>query len=234
MEIRLVDVCAECRVHWSADHESPGCTMPTHRHQRMELHRHQDVVSLPDGASITAVSYDAAAPYTRGRPPDYGLYLDHHWQPPWRHDHLDWPDFGVPENAGPLIEALDSVLARARNGELVEVGCLGGHGRTGTALACLAILSGQSAETAVTWVRTNTVTRPWKLKNSRGSSPSSIGRSLPSPPAHTPRLRWVRQWLLRPEVPIPQSPTALLHEARSGTCRRPSGCPAPRMSPGCP
>ena len=37
----------------------------------------------------------------------------------------------------------------------MEVGCLGGHGRTGTALACLAILTGHPAADAVAWVRAN-------------------------------------------------------------------------------
>ncbi len=38
---------------------------------------------------------------------------------------------------------------------MVEVGCLGGHGRTGTALACLAVLTGTPANEAVAWVRAN-------------------------------------------------------------------------------
>lgn len=38
-------------------------------------------------------------------------------------------------------------------GQHVEVGCLGGHGRTGTALACLAVLAGHPAGDAVAWVR---------------------------------------------------------------------------------
>ena len=36
---------------------------------------------------------------------------------------------------------------------MVEIGCLGGHGRTGTALACLAVLAGTPAAEAVAWVR---------------------------------------------------------------------------------
>jgi protein-tyrosine phosphatase len=47
------------------------------------------------------------------------------------------------------------VRNRARTGQHVEVGCVGGHGRTGTALACLAALSGKPAQEAVAWVRTN-------------------------------------------------------------------------------
>ena len=47
------------------------------------------------------------------------------------------------------------LLDRARSGESVELGCLGGHGRTGTALAYLAVLSGLPAGDAVAWVRAN-------------------------------------------------------------------------------
>ena len=40
-----------------------------------------------------------------------------------------------------------------RHLDRVELGCLGGHGRTGTALACLAVLSGVPAPDATAWVR---------------------------------------------------------------------------------
>ena len=50
------------------------------------------------------------------------------------------------------MRALRSVHARARVGNHVEIGYIGGHGRTGTALACLAILGGHSDD-AVLWVR---------------------------------------------------------------------------------
>jgi protein-tyrosine phosphatase len=42
-----------------------------------------------------------------------------------------------------------------RTGEQVEVGCVGDHGRTVTALAILAILAGHPAADAVAWVRAN-------------------------------------------------------------------------------
>ena len=119
------------------------------------MHRHRTAVVLPDGTAVMAVSFDATDPYTRDQPPDYGLYLDRRWQPPWPHDHLDWPDFGVPDDAAQVVAVLGSLLDRAHAGERVEVGCVGGHGRTGTALACLAILSGQSPDQAVDWVRAN-------------------------------------------------------------------------------
>jgi len=75
--------------------------------------------------------------------------------PPWDHNHLDWPDFGVPADPGLVLTALSSLIDRARTGERVEVGCIGGHGRTGTALAILAILTGHPAADAVAWVRAN-------------------------------------------------------------------------------
>lgn len=108
---------------------------------------------LPDSTELTAVSFGSVDPYARDVPPDFGLYLDERWRPLWPHELLDWPDFGVPAHPAPVVEALESLLDRAREGQRVEIGCYGGHGRTGTALACLAILCGQSPDDAVSWVR---------------------------------------------------------------------------------
>jgi hypothetical protein len=118
-----------------------------------EHHRHRDVIVLADGTSVTAVSYLGGDPYERDVPPDFGLYLDARWAPAWPHEHTPWPDFGVPDDAGALRTALARVLDRARAGEAVELGCVGGHGRTGTALACLAVLTGTPPGEAVDWVR---------------------------------------------------------------------------------
>src|SRR3954454_21344185 len=123
--------------------------------RQYERHRHRSRGALLDGSTVTAVSFDVHDPYGRDRPPEYGLYLDPRWRPPWRHDVLNWPDFGVPHDAVDLVSALQSLLAKARSGQEVEVGCLGGHGRTGTALACLAVLAGHPPEEAVGWVRSN-------------------------------------------------------------------------------
>jgi len=154
-QTRPVVACAQCKVHWYAEYERAKCTDADHDHQRFDVHQHRSVVVLPDGTEITAVSFDARDPYAREVPPDYGLYLDKRWQPPWTHDHLDWPDFGVPEDAAHVAAALRSLLDRARAQDRVEVGCLGGHGRTGTALGCLAILCGHPPAEAVSWVRAN-------------------------------------------------------------------------------
>jgi len=151
-ETRVVVVCPQCKLHWDRDREAPKCQDATHVHQSLQVHRHRSAMVLPDGTSITAVSFDPAGPYDREEPPDYGLYLDTRWQPPWPHDHVGWPDFGVPEETA-IRNALPSLLARARAGQRVEVGCIGGHGRTGTAVACLAVLTGCPAGEAVAWVR---------------------------------------------------------------------------------
>lgn len=114
------------------------------------LHAHLDPVVLPDGTTVTATSYLSG--YRRQRLPDYGLYLDTRWTPPWPYAHLDWPDMGV--SSDPTLRAsFQDLLERAREGHKVEVGCLGGHGRTGTALGCLAVLTGARPDEAVAWVR---------------------------------------------------------------------------------
>jgi hypothetical protein len=152
IEIRTVIVCRDHRIAWGID-EPARCSNASHTHLEHEVHRHLSDVELPDGARVTAVSFHEPAPYERGAAPDFGLYLDHRWDPPWAHQHVDWPDFGVPTDEEALRTALEDLLGRARAGQQVEVGCLGAHGRTGTALACAAVLAGIAPDEAVGWVR---------------------------------------------------------------------------------
>jgi protein-tyrosine phosphatase len=64
-----------------------------------------------------------------------------------------------------LRAALAEIRARA-GGERVEVACAGGHGRTGTTLACLAALEGVPRREAVEYVRQHydrhAVETPWQ------------------------------------------------------------------------
>src|SRR4029453_18121681 len=119
-----------------------------------DFHCHRSPVTLADGTVVVPVSFLGGDPYDRGAAPAFGLYLDARWEPPWPYAHTDWPDFGLPADVDGLRAARVALLDRARAGERVEIGCLGGHGRTGTALACLAVLSGTPAEQAVAWART--------------------------------------------------------------------------------
>lgn len=109
------------------------------------------IVVLPDGTRVRASSIVER----RVRDPErtFGLYLDERWQPTWPATIVDWEDFGLPRNPEIAAQQIVDAFGRARAGELVEVGCLGGRGRTGTVLACMAVLAGVPQAKAVAWVR---------------------------------------------------------------------------------
>jgi hypothetical protein len=86
---------------------------------------------------------------------DFGLYMDPRWSPEWPAELIDWQDFGLPRDREAAAAQIERAFARARAGERVEVGCVGGLGRTGTVLACMAVLAGVQADDAVAWVRSN-------------------------------------------------------------------------------
>jgi protein-tyrosine phosphatase len=111
------------------------------------------IVRFPDGTSVQATG--AGRPDKDPRP-DFGLYLDACWStagPDWDYVLIDWPDFGLPTDTDRARDLIRAAFKRARSGQRVEVGCLGGTGRTGTVVACMAVLSGVPAEQAVQWVR---------------------------------------------------------------------------------
>ena len=89
-----------------------------------------------------------------GPEPSFGVYLLD--DPPpvvaWESRWVRWPDFGLPADPADTAAALREAWTRAET-ERVEVACLGGNGRTGTALACIAILDGVPAAGAVGYVR---------------------------------------------------------------------------------
>ena len=71
--------------------------------------------------------------------PDFGLYADYRWSPTWRNEFIDWPDFGTPNNPDIAVSQISDAYNLALAGKIVEIGCIGGHGRTGTILACMAV-----------------------------------------------------------------------------------------------
>ena len=106
------------------------------------------VVELPSGRRVRGRGLRQDLP-----DPDFGLVLLGRDRPTaWPHRWVRWPDFRLPR--GDLRAALDELLVRAGT-ERVELACGGGTGRTGTALACLAVLDGVPAADAVAWVRTH-------------------------------------------------------------------------------
>lgn len=90
--------------------------------------------------------------------PDAAVYLDPAWADwtkldPERYLLLEWPDYGVVE-VDQLRAALQWTNDRMDKGDGLEVGCLGGHGRTGTFLACLLVdREGRGAQESIDAVR---------------------------------------------------------------------------------
>ena len=78
-----------------------------------------------------------------------------------------WPDLRLPADPVALRAALTEAWERLA-AERVEVACGGGRGRTGTALALLAVLDGVPAEQAVAFVRRHydarAVETPWQRR----------------------------------------------------------------------
>jgi hypothetical protein len=110
------------------------------------------VLRLPSGRLIRGRGLRHPVP--GGPCPDFGLYLlGRQPQPfPWEARWVRWPDFWLPSNPAAAAGALREAWERAATGR-VEVACAGGLGRTGTALACLAVLDGLPGEQAVAYVR---------------------------------------------------------------------------------
>jgi protein-tyrosine phosphatase len=112
------------------------------------------VVELPDGRRVRGRGL--RRPLPDGPEPEFGVYLLGQDPGPfdWAHRWVRWPDFRTPTSTDDALAALREAHERSAT-ERVEVACGGGIGRTGTALAALAILSGIPPADAVTWVRTH-------------------------------------------------------------------------------
>lgn len=112
------------------------------------------VLRLPSGRLVRGRGL--RRPVADGARPEFGLYLlaEQPAPMPWQSRWVRWPDFGLPNDRQDAREALQDAWRRAWH-QRVEVACAGGRGRTGTALACLAILDGVPASEAVTYVRQN-------------------------------------------------------------------------------
>ncbi|XUL88018.1 protein-tyrosine phosphatase family protein [Streptomyces galilaeus] len=101
--------------------------------------------------------------------PTYGVYLLGKQPPqvPWQARWLRWPDFRLPADRAEAHTVLTEVWHRSLT-ERVELACHGGRGRTGTALACLAVLDGVPPGEAVSYVRAHydrhAVETPWQRR----------------------------------------------------------------------
>ncbi|MGH3547496.1 MAG: protein-tyrosine phosphatase family protein [Pseudonocardiaceae bacterium] len=125
------------------------------------------VLRLPSGRLVRGRGLRRALP--AGPLPQFALYLQ--GKPPapvaWESRWLRWPDFWLPGDPVEAGHALADLWQRAAS-QRVEIACTGGVGRTGTALACLAILDGVVAAEAVDYVRehynSRAVETPWQRR----------------------------------------------------------------------
>ena len=125
------------------------------------------VLRLPSGRLVRGRGL--RNPLPPGPTPEFGLYLlgsdpgPMAWDSRW----IRWPDFWLPTDREEFGRAAWELLDRS-TGERVEVACGGGRGRTGTALACLAVLDGVPADRAVAYVREHysrrAVETPWQRR----------------------------------------------------------------------
>ncbi|WP_030566641.1 protein-tyrosine phosphatase family protein [Streptomyces aureocirculatus] len=133
----------------------------------------EGVIRLPSGRLVRGRGLRRPLPpgpeplfavYLQGRPPPSVA-----WQARW----LRWPDFWLPTDRREARSLLGEAWERAA-AERVEIACGGGYGRTGTALACLAVLDGVPAGEAVGYVRAHyhrrAVETPWQRRYVRGFS----------------------------------------------------------------
>jgi protein-tyrosine phosphatase len=126
-----------------------------------------DIVEFPGGRRIRGRGL--RYPLPDGLEPEFGVYLLTHDPGPFNWDHrwVRWPDFRTPTSTDDAIAALAEAYERAAS-ERVELACGGGVGRTGTALAAIAVLAGVPRAEAVAWVRRRyshrAVETPWQRR----------------------------------------------------------------------
>jgi hypothetical protein len=125
------------------------------------------VVELPDGRRIRGRGL--RHPQPEGPRPQLGVYLLGRDPGPfeWEHRWVRWPDFRTPASSDAAVAALRQAFERSVE-ERVEIACGGGVGRTGTALAAVAVLGGVPSGDAVAWVRARyhprAVETPWQRR----------------------------------------------------------------------
>jgi protein-tyrosine phosphatase len=135
----------------------------------------EDPVTWPDGApgllvlpsGLRVRGRGVRRPMPDGPEPTFAVHLLGDPPPPvpWESRWVHWADMWLPSSMADLRGALAEIRERAPT-ERVEVACAGGRGRTGTSLACLAVLEGVPRAEAVGYVRRHydrhAVETPWQ------------------------------------------------------------------------
>ncbi|MER5767641.1 protein phosphatase [Streptomyces sp. NPDC001985] len=125
------------------------------------------VLRLPSGRLVRGRAL--RRPLPPGPTPDFAVHLLGGAPPevPWESRWLRWPDFRLPVSRPRARTLLEETWSRAAT-QRVELACGGGRGRTGTALACVAVLDGVPPAEAVGYVRRHysrhAVETPWQRR----------------------------------------------------------------------
>lgn len=125
------------------------------------------VVELPSGCRIRGRRLTHEMP--AGTLPTFAVQLAGRRppEPAWERVWIPWKDFWLPADPAAATRILRDAHARAAT-DRVEIGCGGGVGRTGTALAAICVLEGMSTDDAVEWVRAHyhprAVEVPWQRR----------------------------------------------------------------------
>ena len=124
--------------------------------------QHHPIIDIGDGQLMGG---NCADPLVK----DFDIYVALDWAmwvppDPWDPRHgpiqLDFSmqDGGVPVGPGAVdryVALVDWLAKQLADGKRVHVGCIGGHGRTGTLMAAMLAESGAVSEHPVQWLRTN-------------------------------------------------------------------------------
>jgi endonuclease len=170
------------------------------------------VLRLPSGRLVRGRAL--LRPVPAGPAPDFGVYLLGH-EPPavgWEARWVRWPDFGLPSDPSAAEEALREAWARAAS-ERVEIACAGGNGRTGTALACLAVLDGVPGREAVRYVRAHYAPRAVETPAQRRFVARFPGRPVELPDVRLVIARCSVDYVGRLTAHLPSAPRLLIVKA---------------------
>lgn len=130
-------------------------------------HTAPGAVVLPSGRVVLGRALSKPRPLQRD--PELGIYLS--FRPPrdtpWDSRWIQWADFWIPSSRPDAYASLTEAW-KLSAAERVEVACRGGIGRTGTALAVLAVLDGIEPRAAIKYIRENyhprAVETPWQRR----------------------------------------------------------------------
>lgn len=139
--------------------------------------------------------------HTPDTTPDLGVYAYSGWNPDSAAIFIPWTDFGLPTIPYTTVgRMLRQAFDAAKAGQTVEFGCMGGHGRTGTMLACMAILADptMTGPEAVKYVRSAHCTKAVETSSQEWF------------------VRWFRAWSLGEVFTEPQ-PSSVYGSSGGGT-----------------